>query len=151
ILAAIVLAASDRRALMRANIVPLAAVATAVVVAGVLSVLFAQPAYYPYQPLDLATALGLSVLGFGLTRGRVRGDLLGALFVVYLVVNVTLYVVPSPIGSNVTRLYSVAAVALVWLAMRVRRPRLRLGWVGLVVGATLVVQLAPFAAAAYRS
>jgi hypothetical protein len=151
ILAAIVLASGDRRGLLRQNIVPLAAVATAVLVAGLLSVLFAQPAYYPYQPLDLATALGLSVLGFALTRGRVRGDLLGALFVVYLVVNVVLYVVPSPIGSNVTRLYSVAAVALVWLAMRIRRPRLGLGWVGLVVAATLVVQMAPFAAAAYRS
>ncbi len=151
ILAAIVLASGDRRGLLRQNLMPLAAVVAAVLVAGLLSVLFAQPAYYPYQPLDLATALGLSLLGFALTRGRVRGDLLGALFIVYLVVNVTLYVVPSPIGANVTRLYSVAAVALVWLAMRVRRPRLGLGWVGLVVGLTLVVQLAPFAAAAYRS
>jgi hypothetical protein len=126
-------------------------VVAAVLVTGVLAVLFAQPAYYPYQPADLATVLILSAVGVALTPRRVSGNLLGALFVVYALTNLALFVVPSPVGSNATRLYSIGAVALVWLAMRLRTPRLGIGWVVLVVGITCAVQLAPYGATAYRS
>ena len=151
VLVAVIVAAADRRALLRQNRVVVTAVAATLVGAGGLDVVFSQQGYYPYQHTDLITMAAISIAGLWLTRWRVRRDLLSALFCTYLVINLAVFVVPSPIGANATRLYAVGAGAMIWLACRARRPLLSRSKTGLILAATLAVQLAPYANSAYAS
>ncbi len=148
--AAFVTSPSPRRTL-RANRWPTGAVVGALVAAAALKLVFAQPGYYPFSAVDLATALGFSAVGLALAHGRLRRDFLSALFVLYGLVNVLLFLVPSPVGANATRLYSIAALPLLWLASRSRRPALRGRWVLAILTVAFVAQAAPYAASAYRS
>lgn len=151
VLAAAVLTAASPRSTLRQNRWPAIAVAGSLLAAAALKLAFSQTGYYPFSPLDLATALGFSALGLVLARGRIRRDFLSALFVLYGLLNVVLFVVPTPIGANATRLYSIAALPLLWLASRTRTPRVPFRWLLVVLAAAFAAQVAPYAASGYRS
>ncbi len=151
VLAASLAASPEPRVALRRNSWAVGAVAAALAVATALKLVFAQSGYYPFSLVDLGTALGISGVGLVITRARVRRDFLSALFVVYALVNVALFVVPSPVGSNATRLYSIAALPLLWLAARVRTPPL--AWrrlIGVLV-VVFAIQVEPVVVSAYHS
>ena len=87
--------------------------------------LFPDRGRYPFPVASLA-AVGLFCLGgLALTVRIERARLLCAFFGVYLAVALVTFVLPSPIGENVTRLRYVALpVALLTLALRRWRPLL---------------------------
>ena len=151
VLAAVLVSSPEPRLVLRQNRWTLGAVIAALAGGTALRVVFAQPGYYPFSRLDLATALGFSGVGLLITRARVRRDCLSALFLVYSLVNIALFLTPSPVGSNAARLYSVAALPLLWLAARVRTPPLRGRRVMGVLVLAFAVQVTPFAASAYYS
>lgn len=151
VLAALLVSSPEPRVALGQNRWAVGAVIGALAGATALRVVFAQPGYYPFPLLDLATALGFSSVGLLITRARVRRDCLSALFVVYPVVNIALFLTPSPVGSNATRLYSIAAVPLLWLAARARTPPLARRRVISVLVLAFAVQVTPFAASAYYS
>lgn len=148
--AALITATSPRRAL-RTNRWPAAAVGCALVAAAALKVAFGGTGYYPFSAVDLATALGFSIAGVVLARGRIRRDFLSALFVIYGLVNVLVFLVPSPVGANATRLYSIAGLPLLWLASRTHAPRFRSRWLLVILAVAFTAQVAPYAASGYRS
>ena len=151
VLAAAVLTAASPRSTLRENRWPVIAVAGSLAAAAALKLAFSQSGYYPFSPIDLATALGYSALGLMLARGRIRRDFLSTLFVLYGLLNVVLFLVPSPIGANATRLYSIGALPLLWLASRTHAPRVRFRWLVVVLVAVFAAQVAPYVASAYRS
>ncbi len=151
VLAAAVLTAASPRSMVSDNRWPAIAVAVGLMAAGALRLAFSQTGYYPFSPIDLATALGFSALGLVLAGGRIRRDFLSTLFVVYGLLNIVLFLVPSPIGANATRLYSIAALPLLWLTSRTRAPRIRLRWLLVVLSAAFAAQVAPYVASGYRS
>jgi hypothetical protein len=86
--------------------------------------LFPSEGRYPFSPLSLAALLGVSTLGAALAFRSDRGRLLGAFFVVWAVVGVVAFVVPSPFGDNLTRLRGVVfPLMLVASALAGFRPR----------------------------
>ena len=127
------------------------AVVAALAVATALKLDFAQSGYYPFSLLDLGTALGISGVGLVITRAHVRRDVLSALFVVYPLVNIVLFLVPSPVGSNATRLYSIAALPLLWLAARVRTPPLAWRRLISILVVVFTIQVTPVVVSAYHS
>ncbi|MDX6521119.1 MAG: hypothetical protein QOF08_1724, partial [Gaiellales bacterium] len=151
VLAAALVTSDAPRRTLALNRWPAVSVAGAIVFAAVLKLTFAQGGYYPFSLTDLAIALGFSGAGIALARRRIRRDFLSALFVLYGVTNLVLFVVPSPIGANATRLYSIAALPLLWLASRTRATPLRSRWLVLVLAAVFAAQVAPYVASGYRS
>ena len=151
VLAASLAASSEPRVALRRNRWAIGAVAAALAVAATLKVVFAQAGYYPFSLVDLGTALGFSAVGLIITRARVRRDFLSALFVVYALVNVALFVVPSPVGGNAARLYSIAALPLLWLAGRVRTPPLAWRRLLAVLVVVFAIQGSPVVVSAYDS
>jgi hypothetical protein len=151
VLAAALITSDAPRRTLALNRWPAAAVAGAVIFAAVLKLTFAQGGYYPFSLTDLAITLGFSGAGIALARRRIRRDFLSALFVLYGVTNLVLFLVPSPIGANATRLYSIAALPLLWLASRTRATPLRSRWLVLVLAVVFAAQIAPYVASGYRS
>jgi hypothetical protein len=151
VLAAAVLTAAEPRSMLRQNRWPAIAVAGCLMAAAALKLAFSQSGYYPFSPIDLASTLGFSALGLVLARGRIRRDFLSALFVLYGFLNLVLFLVPSPIGANATRLYSIGALPLLWLASRTHAPWVRFRWLLVVLAAVFAAQVAPYVASAYRS
>jgi hypothetical protein len=111
---------------------------------------FSSPQYYAYSLSDLPIVAAFSLTGVCLTRHRPRRDLLRLLFVTYLATNLVFFAIPSPVGSNAVRLFSIAGAPLIWLAAQLT-PRRRAPTIAAIVAATLTLQLAPFAADAYTS
>jgi len=151
VMAAALITADAPRTTLALNRWPAASVAGALIFAAALKLLFAQGGYYPFSLTDLAITLGFSVAGIALARGGIRRDFLSALFVLYGVTNLVLFLVPSPIGANATRLYSIAALPLLWLASRTRATPLRSRWLVLVLAVAFAAQVAPYVASGYRS
>jgi hypothetical protein len=151
VLAAALITSDAPRTTLRLNRWPAASVAGALIFAATLKLLFAQGGYYPFSLPDLAIALGFSGAGIALARRHIRRDFLSALFVLYGVTNLVLFLVPSPIGANATRLYSIAALPLLWLASRTRATPLRSRWLVLVLAVAFAAQVAPYVASGYRS
>jgi hypothetical protein len=151
VLAAALITSDAPRQTLALNRWPAVSVAGALVSAAVLKVMFAQTGYYPFSLTDLVIALGFSVAGIALARRHIRRDFLSALFVLYGVTNLVLFLVPSPIGANATRLYSIAALPLLWLASRTRATPLRSRWLVLVLTIVFAAQVAPYIAVGYRS
>jgi hypothetical protein len=151
VLTAALLASGAIAETLSGNRVPALAVGGALIAAVALKLFFVQPGYYPFSKQDLATALGFSGAGLLLARGRGRRDFLTSLFVVYALTNLALFLVSSPIGANAMRLYSVAALPLLWLASRTRPNPVRLRWSALILIVAFSAQVAPYVASSYRS
>jgi hypothetical protein len=82
--------------------------------------------YYPYGLWRLLAGIGVSSLGVALGwRARRRGGTtIASLFLVWLIVSVVAYLVPSPVGQNVTRLAGLVLPLMLLAAILARfRPR----------------------------
>ena len=118
-LAAVALA---RRRLDPALAVALGAVAALQLVA---LALFPSEGRYPFSRLSLAAVVAVCALGAVLAAGAPRGGrVLAAFFLVWGVVCVVAFVVPSPFGDNLTRLRAVVFPLVLVAALLARfRPR----------------------------
>jgi hypothetical protein len=136
---------------LRGHWVESAAVAFVVAGAVVVQFTFHQSGRYPFSPVDLGCVAAFAITGVYLLAGRARGDMLRNVFLVYLAVNVVVFLWPGAVGGNAIRLFSVAGTPLLWVAaVTGPRQRPRTAVVGVLVVA-FVVQGAPYAASAYRA
>ena len=89
-----------------------------------LLVLFPSEGRYPFSPLSLAAALTVSGLGAALAWRAERGRLIAPFFVLWAVVCLGAFLVPSPFGDNLTRLRAVVFPLVLLAAVLARfRPR----------------------------
>ena len=63
--------------------------------------------------------------GLYLTARSPRARGLRMVFVAYMLLNLATFAVHGPVGSNSTRLFTIAGVPLLWLAANVSRRRAR--------------------------
>src|ERR687897_950770 len=84
--------------------------------------LFPHEAVYPFRLVELGVVLGVSAFGAALALRGERARVLAALFALWALLSVVVFVVPSPIGENITRLRGVV-FALVLLAAVLARFR----------------------------
>jgi len=100
--------------------------------------------YYPYGLWRLLAGLGVGSLGIALGwNARQRGGTtIASLFLVWLLVSVVAFLVPSPVGHNVTRLAGLALPLMLLAAMLTRfRPR----WLTvLALTAAVATSLGPY-------
>jgi hypothetical protein len=87
--------------------------------------LFPTDGRYPFRSLELAAVLTVSVLGGLLALRARRGAALAAFFALWGVASVAVFVLPSPVGENFTRLRSVVFPVMLLTALLAGfRPRL---------------------------
>ncbi len=150
VLAGYVLGSRNPLGIARRN--KLAVAALALTAAACLAVQRAFPAggWYPYHASDLLVVAAFSGAGLYLTARSPRARALRMVFVAYLALNVAAFVVHGPVGSNATRLFTMAGVPLLWLAGNVGRRR---SWTVLapVLALALALQLGPAVRNAYSA
>jgi hypothetical protein len=150
VLAGYVLGSRNPVGIARRN--KLAVAALALTAAACLAVQRAFPAggWYPYHASDLLVVAAFSGAGLYLTARSPRARALRMVFVAYLALNVAAFVVHGPVGSNATRLFTMAGVPLLWLAGNVGRRR---SWTVLapVLALALALQLGPAVRNAYSA
>ncbi len=118
---------------------------TIVVAVEVLALhLFPTDGSYPFRAIELALVLVVAGIGLAVASRAAGGAVLAALFGLWLLVSVVLFLVPEPVGENVTRLRSVVFPLMLLTALVARfRPR-RLVLLGLV--AALAYNVYPYVA-----
>ncbi|MGN6377357.1 MAG: hypothetical protein ACTHNU_00240 [Gaiellales bacterium] len=119
-------------------------------VAAVWARVFSSASFYAYAPSDLAIVVAFTAAGLYLTGIRGRAADLRAFFVVYLLLNVGAFLIPSPVGSNAIRLFTIGGAPILWIAARAGRLRSR-PQVAVIVACALAVQVAPAVADAYSA
>ena len=107
--------------------------------------------WYPYHLSDLLVVALFSGAGLHLTAASPRARGLQMVFAAYLLLNLATFAVPGPVGSNTTRLFSIAGVPLLWLAANVSRRRR--SWLTLapLLALALALQLGPAVRTAYSA
>ena len=116
-------------------------------VQGALLLLYPEEAEYPFFRLEeLASVVILSAVCAALALRAERGRVLSAVFGLWALAAVVAFVVPSPIGENVTRLRGIVLpLALLAAAIAGYRPR----WLaGFAVVSALAYTLVPYVGAA---
>jgi hypothetical protein len=114
---------------------------------GALLLLYPEEAEYPFFRFsELLAVVVLAGLCVTLALGAERGRVLAALFALWALAAVLAFVVPSPLGENVTRLRGVVLpLALLAAVLASWRPR----WVaGIAVAGALAFTLVPYVGAA---
>jgi hypothetical protein len=150
VLASFVLGQRNPLAVARRN----KAAVVALVVAGLaclgLQRAFPSGNWYPYHLSDLLIIAGFSATGLFITSSSPRARGLRMVFVAYLLLNLATFVVPGPVGSNTTRLFTIAGVPMLWLAANVSRRR---SWLTLapLFCLALALQLGPAVRTAYSA
>ena len=114
------------------------------------SEIFSSGSFYAYSLSDLATIVAFSGAGIYLTGIRGRPSDLRAFFILYLLLNIAAFVVSSPIGSNASRMFTIAGAPLLWLGARIARRRSS-AEVAVIVSLAMAVQVAPAVADAYTA
>ena len=118
------------------------------VVAGVELValrLFPTGGRYPFRGFELATVLVVAGIGFVIASRAAKGGVLAGLFGFWLLASVALFLIPEPVGENVTRLRSVVFPLMLLTVLLARfRPR-QLAMLGLALA--LAYNIAPYAPA----
>lgn len=128
----------------RRVVVPVLAVASAVVIELVLLRLFPGTGRYPFSAAEATVALGFCIIGFACTWRVESARVLRYVFAAYTVAIVAVYLVPSGLGDNVARLrYIAVPLALLVVALRHWRP---LPSMLAVVGLALAWNVTPLAA-----
>lgn len=113
---------AERRVTPRVALVGLALLGLGAI-QGALVLAFSHEARYPFfRTAELAAAIALSVLGAALALRAREGRVLASLFGLWALAAVIAFLVPSPIGENVTRLRGVI-FPLVLLAVLLARFR----------------------------
>ena len=100
--------------------------------------------YYPFGLWRLLAGAAVGVLGIALGwKGRQRGGAtIASLFLVWLVVSVLAYLIPSPVGHNVTRL---AGLALPLMLLAAGLARFRPRWLSvLALAAAIAASVGPY-------
>jgi hypothetical protein len=116
-------AALAKRIELRQAFVPAAALATTGAFEFALWRMFPDRGRYPFSGVDLAAAAAFSLLGSALVWRVERGRALRMILLVYGSACVGAYLVPSALGSNITRLQFVAIpVAVLIASLRSWRP-----------------------------
>jgi hypothetical protein len=86
--------------------------------------LFPTGGRYPFRGVELATVLVVAGLGLLIASRAPRGGVLAALFGFWLLACVALFLIPGPVGENVTRLRSVVFPLMLLTVLVARfRPR----------------------------
>jgi hypothetical protein len=114
---------------------------------GALLLLYPEEAEYPFFRVEeLLGVVFLSGLCIALALRAERGRFLAAVFALWTLAAVVAFLVPSPIGENVTRLRGIVLpLALLAAAVASYRPR----WLaGLAVAAALTYTVVPYVGAA---
>jgi hypothetical protein len=106
--------------------------------------LFHDNVEYPFRALELGVVLGTAGVGAALAFRSDRARVLGVFLVLWAVASVVLYLAPSPVGENITRLRGVVfpLVLLAAVLARFRPPLLA----GLALAASLAYLLVPYVA-----
>ncbi|MFN2469647.1 MAG: hypothetical protein ABR583_01380 [Gaiellaceae bacterium] len=106
--------------------------------------LFPTGGRYPFRLFELAVVLVVAGLGLAIASRAPRGGVLAALFGCWLAASVLLFLVPEPVGENVTRLRSIVFPLMLLTALLARfRPR---SLVVLGLGFALAYNVVPYAA-----
>jgi len=87
-----------------------AALAVTAAACVILQRAFPSGSWYPYHLSDLLVVAAFSAAGLYLTASSPRARGLQMVFVAYLLLNVATFAVHGPVGSNSTRLFTIAGV-----------------------------------------
>jgi hypothetical protein len=105
--------------------------------------LFPTDGRYPFRGVELAAVLVVAGIGLVIASRAPRGGVLTALFGLWVLASIVLFLVPEPVGENVTRLRSVVFPLMLLTGMLARfRPR---ALVGLGLALALAYNVAPYA------
>ena len=150
VLAGFVVGGRNPLGVARRNKVAVAALAATAAACVILQRAFPSGGWYPYHLSDLLVVALFSGAGLYLTAASPRARGLQMVFAAYLLLNLATFAVPGPVGSNTTRLFSIAGVPLLWLAANVSRRR---SWLTLapVLALALALQLGPAVRTAYSA
>jgi hypothetical protein len=150
VLASFVLGERDALRVVRRNKAAAGALVLTVAACVVLQRAFPSGDWYPYHLSDLAVVAGFSAAGLYLTTSSPRARGLRMVFAAYLLLNLATFAVPGPVGSNSTRLFTIAGMPLLWLAANVSRRR---SWLVLapMLALGLAFQLGPAVKTAYSA
>lgn len=150
VLASFVLGQRNPLAVVRRNKIAVTALVTTAAACVILQRAFPSGDWYPYHLSDLMVVFAFSGAGLYLTASSPRARGLRMVFVVYLLLNLATFAVHGPVGSNSTRLFTIAGVPLLWLAANVSRRR---SWLVLapVLALALALQLGPAVRTAYSA
>ena len=150
VLAGFVLGSRQPLAIARRNKIAVAALAATAIAALVVERAFPAGGWYPYHASDLLVITAFSGAGLYLTAQSPRARGLQMVFVAYFALNLVTFAVHGPVGSNSTRLFSIAGVPLLWLAANVGRRR---SWTVLapMLALALALQLGPAVRNAYSA
>jgi hypothetical protein len=150
VLASFVLGQRNPLGVVRRNKVAVAALAVTAAACVILQRAFPSGSWYPYHLSDLLIVAAFSAAGLYLTASSPRARGLQMVFVAYLLLNLATFVVHGPVGSNSTRLFTIAGVPLLWLAANISRRR---SWLTLtpLLALALALQLGPAVRTAYSA
>jgi hypothetical protein len=150
VLASFVLGQRNPLGVVRRNKVAVAALGATAAACVVLQRAFPSGTWYPYHLSDLLVVAAFSAAGLYLTASSPRARGLQMVFVAYLLLNLATFAVHGPVGSNSTRLFTIAGVPLLWLAANVSRRR---SWLTLapLLALALALQLGPAVRTAYSA
>jgi len=150
VLASFVLGQRNPLRIVRRNKVAVAALGGTAAAGLILQRAFPSGNWYPSHLSDLLIVAAFSAAGLYLTAASPRARGLQMVFVAYLLLNLATFAVPGPVGSNTTRLFTIAGVPLLWLAANVSR---RLSWLTLapLLALALALQLGPAVRTAYSA
>ena len=150
VLASFVLGQRNPLGIVRRNKIAVAALGATAVACVILQRAFPSGSWYPYHLSDLLVVGAFSVAGLYLTASSPRARGLQTVFVAYLLLNLATFAVHGPVGSNSTRLFTIAGVPLLWLAANVSRKR---SWITLapLLALALALQLGPAVRTAYSA
>ncbi len=150
VLASFVLGQRNPLAVVRRNKIAVTALVMTAAACVILQRAFPSGDWYPYHLSDLMVVFAFSGAGLYLTASSPRARGLRMVFVVYLLLNLATFAVHGPVGSNSTRLFTIAGVPLLWLAANVSRRR---SWLVLapVLALALALQLGPAVRTAYSA
>jgi hypothetical protein len=107
--------------------------------------LFPSEGEYPFRGVELVTVVSVSALGAFLALRARGGNVLAALFALWGVSSLVVFVVPTPIGENLTRLRSFVFPVMLLTALLARfRPRVL---AAVALAAALAYNVVPYAKA----
>ncbi len=150
VLASFVVGERNPIGVARRNKAAVAALAATAAACVIVQRAFPSGNWYPYHWSDLIIIALFSGAGLYLTAHSPRARGLRMVFVAYMLLNLATFAVHGPVGSNSTRLFTIAGVPLLWLAANVSRRR---SWLTLapLLALALALQLGPAVRTAYSA
>jgi len=138
----VALGASDRRRWKRAVVLGLGLALLAGLQLGVLALIPGGAGRYPFSVWRLASVLIIGTIGAALSLRGQEGRLVATFFVVWSLASVLVFLFPSPIGHNMTRLTSVVFPLMLLTASLSRYHPRPLAW--LAVCLAFVYSVGPY-------